>query len=101
MNLNAEALHCNGQKGRGRHHTDQRTHLSEELNIRSSYAAVQNVAANRDCQSVQVAQAPADGERIKERLQEWKKASNEGRIGSMLLGAGQVEAMEIIAGEML
>ena len=40
-------------------------------------------------------------ERIKERLQEWKKASNEGRIGSMLLGAGQVEAMEIVAGEML
>ena len=40
-------------------------------------------------------------ERIKERLQSWKQASAEGKIGSMLLGAGQIEALELVAGEML
>ena len=40
-------------------------------------------------------------ERIKERLQAWKQAGAEGKIGSMLLGAGQIEALELVAGEML
>ena len=40
-------------------------------------------------------------ERIKERLQAWKQAGTDGKIGSMLLGAGQVEAMELVAGELL
>ncbi len=40
-------------------------------------------------------------ERIKERLQTWKQASADGKIGSMLLGAGQVEALELVAGELL
>ena len=40
-------------------------------------------------------------ERIKERLQAWKQADADGKIGSMLLGAGQVEALELVAGEML
>ena len=40
-------------------------------------------------------------ERIKERLQVWKEAGANGHVGSMLIGAGQVEALELIAGEML
>jgi alkanesulfonate monooxygenase SsuD/methylene tetrahydromethanopterin reductase-like flavin-dependent oxidoreductase (luciferase family) len=40
-------------------------------------------------------------ERIKERLQAWKQAGAEGKIGSMLLGAGQIEALELVAGELL
>ena len=40
-------------------------------------------------------------ERIKERLQVWKEAGQSGRISSMLLGVGQIEAMELVAGEML
>lgn len=40
-------------------------------------------------------------ERIKERLQVWKQASADGKIGSMLLGAGSIEALELVAGEML
>ena len=40
-------------------------------------------------------------ERIKARLQAWKQADADGKIGSMLLGAGQVEALELVAGEML
>ena len=40
-------------------------------------------------------------ERIKERLQVWKEASASGKIGSMLIGAGQQEALELVAGEML
>ena len=40
-------------------------------------------------------------ERIKERLQVWKEASSSGKIGSMLIGAGQQEALELVAGEML
>jgi F420-dependent oxidoreductase-like protein len=39
--------------------------------------------------------------RIKERLQVWKEAGNSGKIGSMLIGAGQIEALELVAGEML
>lgn len=39
--------------------------------------------------------------RIKERLQVWKEAGNSGMIGSMLLGAGQIEALELVAGELL
>jgi F420-dependent oxidoreductase-like protein len=39
--------------------------------------------------------------RIKERLQVWKEAGNSGKIGSMLLGAGQMEALELVAGELL
>jgi len=40
-------------------------------------------------------------ERIKERLQVWKQAGAEGKVGSMLLGAGQIEALELVAGEIL
>ena len=40
-------------------------------------------------------------ERIKERLSIWKEAGANGQISSMLLGAGQVEALELVAGEML
>lgn len=39
--------------------------------------------------------------RIKERLQVWKEAAANGHVGSMLIGAGQKEALELIAGEML
>lgn len=39
--------------------------------------------------------------RIKERLQVWKDAGNSGVISSMLLGAGQTEALELVASEML
>ena len=39
--------------------------------------------------------------RIKERLQVWKEAGNSGKIGSMLLGARKIEALELVAGEML
>ena len=39
--------------------------------------------------------------RIKERLQVWKEAGNSGKISSMLLGAGQIEALELVAGELL
>ena len=39
--------------------------------------------------------------RIKERLQVWKQAGADGKIGSMLLGTGQLEAMELVAKEML
>ena len=40
-------------------------------------------------------------ERIKERLQVWKEAGANGQIGSMLIGAGQIEALELVAGEIL
>ncbi len=40
-------------------------------------------------------------ERIKERLQRWKTAGNQGHVGNMLLGCQQPEALEVIAGEML
>ena len=40
-------------------------------------------------------------ERIKERLQRWKEAGKRGVVGSMLIGAGQQEALEVIAEEML
>ena len=39
--------------------------------------------------------------RIRERLQAWKEAGARGHVGSMLLGAGQPEALELIAKEML
>ncbi|HKI74144.1 MAG TPA: LLM class F420-dependent oxidoreductase [Pseudomonadales bacterium] len=39
--------------------------------------------------------------RIKERLQVWKQAGAKGHVGSMLIGAGQPEALELIANEML
>ena len=39
--------------------------------------------------------------RIKERLQAWKEAGARGHVGSMLIGAGQPEALELIANEML
>ncbi|MBT5722773.1 MAG: LLM class F420-dependent oxidoreductase, partial [Gammaproteobacteria bacterium] len=39
--------------------------------------------------------------RIKERLQVWKEAGDSGKISSMLLGAGQIEALELVAGELL
>ncbi len=40
-------------------------------------------------------------ERIKERLKAWKEAGTKGHVGSMLIGAGQPEALELIASEML
>lgn len=39
--------------------------------------------------------------RIKERLQAWKQAGAAGHVGSMLIGAGQPEALDLIANEML
>ncbi len=40
-------------------------------------------------------------ERIRERLQEWKKAGANGHVGSMLISSGQADALELIAGEIL
>jgi alkanesulfonate monooxygenase SsuD/methylene tetrahydromethanopterin reductase-like flavin-dependent oxidoreductase (luciferase family) len=40
-------------------------------------------------------------ERIRERLQAWKAAGSAGHVGSMLIGAGQPEVLELIAEEML
>ncbi len=40
-------------------------------------------------------------ERIKERLERWKSAGNQGHVSNMLLGCQQPEALELIAGEML
>ncbi|MBD3648104.1 MAG: LLM class F420-dependent oxidoreductase [Pseudomonadales bacterium] len=40
-------------------------------------------------------------ERIKERLQAWKEAGKKGHVGSMLIGAGQPEALELISREIL
>ena len=40
-------------------------------------------------------------ERIVERLQSWKAAGDKGHVGSMLIGAGQTEALELLANEML
>lgn len=40
-------------------------------------------------------------ERIVERLKVWKAAGARGHVGSMLLGAGQPEALELVASEML
>lgn len=40
-------------------------------------------------------------EKIVERLQAWKKAGSNGYVSSMLIGAGQPEAIELIASEML
>lgn len=39
--------------------------------------------------------------RIKERLQAWKEAGARGHVGNMLIGSGQIEALELIANEML
>jgi alkanesulfonate monooxygenase SsuD/methylene tetrahydromethanopterin reductase-like flavin-dependent oxidoreductase (luciferase family) len=40
-------------------------------------------------------------EHIKEQLKHWKTAGLNGDVGSMLIGAGQPEALELIASEML
>lgn len=40
-------------------------------------------------------------ERIKDRLQAWIEAGKKGHVGSMLVGAGQPEALELIAEEVL
>jgi F420-dependent oxidoreductase-like protein len=40
-------------------------------------------------------------ERIVERLQSWKVAGKKGHVGSMLIGAGQTEALEVLAAEIL
>lgn len=40
-------------------------------------------------------------ERIVERLASWKAAGEKGHVGSMLIGAGQTEALELLAEEML
>jgi F420-dependent oxidoreductase-like protein len=40
-------------------------------------------------------------ERIVERLQVWKQAGEQGHVGSMLIGSGQTEALELIANEIL
>jgi alkanesulfonate monooxygenase SsuD/methylene tetrahydromethanopterin reductase-like flavin-dependent oxidoreductase (luciferase family) len=40
-------------------------------------------------------------ERIVERLQAWKAAGAKGHVGSMLIGSGQPEALEVLAAEML
>ncbi|MDH5738471.1 MAG: LLM class flavin-dependent oxidoreductase, partial [Gammaproteobacteria bacterium] len=40
-------------------------------------------------------------EKIRERLQVWKAAGQNGHVGSMMIGAGQPEALELIASEML
>ncbi|MBT4518906.1 MAG: LLM class F420-dependent oxidoreductase [Halieaceae bacterium] len=40
-------------------------------------------------------------ERIRERLQSWKAAGSRGEVSSMLLGAGDPRALELIANEML
>jgi hypothetical protein len=34
-------------------------------------------------------------------LQAWQEAGDSGKIGSLLLGAGQIEALEVVASEML
>lgn len=39
--------------------------------------------------------------RIRERLQVWKEAAANGHVGSMMIGAGQPEALELVASEML
>jgi F420-dependent oxidoreductase-like protein len=39
--------------------------------------------------------------RIRERLQAWKQAGRDNHVGSMLIGSGQVEALRIIADEVL
>ena len=40
-------------------------------------------------------------ERIKERLGVWKEAGKKGQVGSMLIGGGQPEALELVASELL
>jgi F420-dependent oxidoreductase-like protein len=42
---------------------------------------------------------PAD--RIKDRLQRWSEAGKQGHVGSMLIGSGQPEALELVASAML
>ncbi len=42
---------------------------------------------------------PAD--RIKDRLQRWKAAAKQGHVGSMLIGAGQPEALQLLAENVL
>jgi len=39
--------------------------------------------------------------KIRERLQAWKAAGKRGEVGTMLLGAGQPEALELVASELL
>lgn len=39
--------------------------------------------------------------KIRDRLQAWKEAGRRGEVGTMLLGAGQPQALEIVAEEML
>jgi alkanesulfonate monooxygenase SsuD/methylene tetrahydromethanopterin reductase-like flavin-dependent oxidoreductase (luciferase family) len=40
-------------------------------------------------------------DRIKDRLSRWKDAGKRGEVGSMLIGAGQKEALELVAEAML
>ena len=42
---------------------------------------------------------PAD--RIRDRLQRWKEAGDRGEVGTMLIGSGQPEALQLIAETML
>ena len=39
--------------------------------------------------------------KIRERLQAWKEAGRRGEVGTMSIGAGQKEALELVAEEML
>ena len=39
--------------------------------------------------------------KIRDRLQAWKAAGDRGEVGTMLIGAGQPEALEILAEELL
>ena len=40
-------------------------------------------------------------ERIRDRLQAWKQAGSKGHVGSMLIGGGQPELLQLLAEEML
>ena len=42
---------------------------------------------------------PAD--RIRDRLQRWKEAGDRGEVGTMLIGGGQPEALQLVAETML
>ncbi len=66
--LDAQPVDRRREQGARRHHAHAGAHGVEEMDVGARDAAVQDVAADRDHQALEPALAPADGERVQQRL---------------------------------
>ena len=66
--LDAVALHIGGQQGPGPDHPHPGPHGGEQKQVRPGDPGVQHVAADGDGQPLEAPEAPADGQRIQQRL---------------------------------